>query len=109
MSNDKKRLIPNPGRSSILTESSLNRCEQQYWTMKLNELKTYADWDKQYIMDSSLRDAIILRKLKELETLIELGADVNCNTFSQVDLFVLIKFGMASDYSAIVVHDPTYG
>jgi len=52
--------------------------------MKLTELKTYSDWDKQYIMDSLLRDAIILRRHSELEKLIELGANVNCKTFSQV-------------------------
>ena len=52
--------------------------------MKLNELKTYSDWDKQYIMDSLLRDAIILKRHKELQSLIELGANVNCAAFSQV-------------------------
>lgn len=73
----------NSRRSSILTESTLNRYEQDYWTMKLTELKTYSDWDKQYIMDSLLRDAIILRRPSELDKLIELGANVNCKTFSQ--------------------------
>lgn len=52
--------------------------------MKLNELKTYSDWDKQYIMDSLLRDAIILKRHKELQSLIDLGANVNCAAFSQV-------------------------
>lgn len=87
----------NSRRSSILTESTLNRYEQDYWTMKLTELKTYSDWDKQYIMDSLLRDAIILRRPSELDKLIELGANVNCKTFSQVILYIIIYKGQYFD------------
>ena len=46
--------------------------------------KTYSAWDKQYILDTMLRDAVILLRPVEVKKLIEIGANINCNQFPQV-------------------------
>merc|ERR1711935_611794 len=62
---------------------NLNQRVDQYWTSKLAELETYDQWDKQYLLDSMLRDAIILERPAEIRKLISLGADVHQTRFPQ--------------------------
>ena len=54
-------------------------------------LKTYSAWDKQYILDTMLRDAVILLRPIEVRKLIEIGANINCNQFPQVKRLRIIS------------------
>ena len=88
-------------RNSTESEAEIkDKKENLYWSAKLNELevslefinsghlmvifKTYSAWDKQYILDTMLRDAVILLRPVEVKKLIEIGANINCNQFPQV-------------------------
>jgi len=73
-------------RNSTESEAEIkDKKENLYWSAKLKELETYSSWDKQYILDTMLRDAVILLRPVEVRKLIEIGANINCNQFPQFE------------------------
>ena len=93
-----------PLRGSSSAEEDLTSLKvEKFWNSKLDEievwiylqtnvlffdLQNYKGWDRQYILDTLLRDAVILERPKEVEKLISLDANINCNQFPQVTLII---------------------
>ena len=78
--------FPLRGSTSVEEDSTSQKVEK-FWKAKFAEIENYTGWDKQYILDTLLRDAVILERPKEVEKLISLDANVNCNQFPQVNYY----------------------